>query len=161
VAIAFGALIVISVVGAALSDDPDPTPAAAPATTSEAAPAEQAPSPTSEPAAPPPAVAAPTQRDISRIDADTALTDQQKREYLRALNAAVPSTHERLDRHGGDVDTAARYVARDGVRLCQSIAAGESDEVVTRQAALRFDVAESDGPGIRQVTEEQVCSVLT
>ncbi|MCF7550951.1 hypothetical protein [Pseudonocardia sp. WMMC193] len=104
-----------------------------------------------------PTAAAPTASVGDREDA--ALTVQQKRDYLGALIAEVPSTQERLDRHDGDLDKAAEYVARDGLRLCDSIKSGETNEVITRQAALRFEVDEADGPAIRKVTEQYVCNV--
>lgn len=105
----------------------------------------------------PPAPAPTTASHLDEIDA--ALTADQKTAYVRALVAAVPAVQARVDRTG-DLDKSAKYFTRDGARLCESIAAGESDQVIARQAALRFEVPESDGPAVREVTERHVCAHL-
>lgn len=60
----------------------------------------------------------------------------------------------------GPTNAPGRYLARDGVRLCQLLTQGESDDVVARNVTARFEVAASDVGAIRRITEQQVCPRL-
>lgn len=92
---------------------------------------------------------------------DAVLSQQEKRDYASALLAAAPSLADRADRHGGDLDKAGKYLARDGVRLCQYIAENAEDpDAVARHIVARFEAAPADADAIREVTEQRVCSKL-
>lgn len=174
VGIALVALFLVAIVGSILAPV-EPTaqtaaPPPPPTTEPVAPPPPAAPEPTTEPPPPPPpaAPAAPpaSPRERSNDEADAALTIQQKREYVLALVADVPSTRERVDRRGGDLDGAAESVARDGVRICEAAAdpnrwetAEARDRGLVIQVQGRFPtVSEADVPTVLATTEEWVCS---
>lgn len=146
---------------------PDPTAASAAPTTTEPAPPTTEVAPPSiveqTPAAPPPPAAnvpAAKPRPTSLAEIDTALSPAEKREYAANLRAVAPSIQGELDKHPGDLDAAAKYLARDGVQLCNTIASGESDDVVNQQTVSRFEIDPSDAAAVRSTTEKMVCPKL-
>lgn len=110
---------------------------------------------------PAPAAAAPSERPAVVVEPPATparkhyeLTDKQQLQYTVDLLAAVPSTKERVER-GGDVYKAAKYVARDGVRICESQDRGADPR---KTMSLMFPASpESDYDAIIRVTNEVVC----